>query len=135
MGIYEVGVYLAIIVVASICVFGIMWLLMRSMQPKRPRNRKRVALAAAAAGQSSRQVTQEPAGNDKEKKGKKEKNKKEKKKKASKNEEKLLKLTDLSDSRLLSQGETAAASKDKAKKGREKDSAGPEEQAPAAPED
>ena len=58
--------------------------------------------------------------------------KKEKKKKGSNNEEKLLKLKDLSDNRLLSLGETAASSKEKAKKGKEKDSAESQEQSPAA---
>jgi hypothetical protein len=130
VGFYEVGVYMAIIVVASICVFGIMWLLMKSMQPKRPKGRKRPALAAAVAGQSSKTVAQEPAG-----KGKDKKSKKEKKKKSSKNdEEKLLKLKDMSDSRLLSQGETAAASKDKPKKAKENEAAESQVQSPAPAE-
>ena len=134
MGFYEVGVYLAIIVVASICVFGIMWLLMKSMQPKRPKGRRRPALAAAVAGQSSRQLTQESVETGNEKKGKKEKGKKEKKKKAPGNkEEKLLKLKELPDNRLLQQGETAASSKGKAKN--EKASAESQEESPAAAED
>ena len=111
MDLYEVGVYLVIIVVASVCVFGIMWLLMRSMQPKRPRGRRRVAAAAAAAGGSApREMPKESSVPAKEKKNNK--NKKEKKKKEPKvREEKLLKLKELPDNRLLQQSEAPSASK------------------------
>ncbi|MCX6005699.1 MAG: hypothetical protein NTZ34_00335 [Chloroflexi bacterium] len=115
MDFYEVGVYMAIIIVASICVFGIMWLLMKSMQPKRPKGRKRAAMAAVAAGKAPKQIPQESSETIKEKKNaknKKDKNKKEKKSKSpKKGEEKLLALKDLPDNRLLPQGETSATSK------------------------
>lgn len=106
MGFYEVGIYLLIIVVASACVFGIMWLLMRSMQPKRPKSRKRAALAAVAAGQIPKQLP--PASDEGGKVKKNKKEKKEKKKKTSKGE-KLLELKDMPDNRLLEHGKGSAA--------------------------
>jgi hypothetical protein len=112
MDLYEVGVYLVIIVVASVCVFGIMWLLMRSMQPKRSRVRRRVASAAAAAGgRALKEVPEKSPVPEKEKKNNK--NKKEKKKKEPKvREEKLLELKELPDNRLLEPNEATAPSKD-----------------------
>jgi ABC-type glycerol-3-phosphate transport system permease component len=118
MDIYEVGVYLVIIVVASICVFGIMWLLMKSMQPKRSRARRRVAAAATVAGgPAPKVIPQQSSDSAKDKKNNKDnkdkKNKKEKKKKEPKvREEKLLKLKELPDNRLLPQSESPAPSKD-----------------------
>jgi hypothetical protein len=112
---YEIGVYLVIVIVACTCVFGIMWLLMKSMQPKRSKARKRVALAAAAAGKTPKQIPQESSKTVKEKKNsknKKEKNKKEKNSKAPKDgEEKLLALKELPDNRLLPPGESDASTK------------------------
>jgi hypothetical protein len=105
---YEVGVYLVIIVVASTCVFGVMWLLMRSMQPKRKPKRKG-APALAAAGSGPKQITQgssvrpEESGKKqppiKEPKGRKEKKAKIEKK------DKLLELKDLPDNKLLAEGQ------------------------------
>ena len=110
MDFYEVGVYLVIIIVACTCVFGIMWLLMKSMQPKRPKGRRRVALAAVAAGKAPKQIPQESSETVKEKKNVK--NKKEKKSKVPKNrEDKLLELKELPDNRLLPQGKAAASPK------------------------
>ncbi len=115
---------MAIIVVAAICVFGIMWLLMKSMQPKRSKARKRAALAAIAAGKTPKQIPQESSETVKEKKNtknKKEKNKKEKKSKSPKTgEDKLLALKDLPDSKLLPKGETAAPSKESHKNEKQK---------------
>jgi hypothetical protein len=134
MDIYEVGVYLVLIVVASVCVFGIMWLLMRSMQPKRPTARRRVAAAAAVAGRPApKEILQESSDSTKEKKDKK--NKKEKKKKEPKiREEKLLKLKEMPDNRLLKQTEASVPSKDapKDEKGK-KDEASSESGEKAAP--
>jgi hypothetical protein len=47
---YEVGVYLVIVIVASTSVFGVMWLLIRSMTPKRRKPRRGTALLKAGAG-------------------------------------------------------------------------------------
>jgi len=108
---YEVGVYLAIIVVACTCVFGVMWLLIRSMQPKRPRAQRRVAPAVVAAGKTPKQIPQESSQTIKEKKATK--NKREKKKKDSnKEEEKLLTLRELPDNRLLPLGDAKASAKE-----------------------
>jgi type IV secretory pathway VirB10-like protein len=130
---YEVGVYLVIIIVACICVFGIMWLLMKSMQPKRPKGRRRVALSAAAVGKTPRQIPQESAETVKEKKNvknKKEKKKKEKKSKAPKiREDRLLELKELPDNRLLPQGEAAASSKGTQQDEQQKTSQEPQEKA------
>lgn len=134
MGLYEVGVYLVIIVVASVCVFGIMWLLMRSMTPKRPKRRKRVALATAGTAGATKQLPQQSGETKKEKKDKK--NKKEKKEKKGKGakvqEEKLLKLKEMPDSRLLSQGTADASSKDKAGEGSEKPTGEIQDKSPVA---
>ncbi|MBN1376345.1 MAG: hypothetical protein JXA01_09330 [Dehalococcoidia bacterium] len=110
MGFYEVGIYLLIIVVASACVFGIMWLLMRSMQPKRSKSRKRAALATVAAGQVPKQLP--PVSGEQDKGKKNTKNKKEKKKKGPKGE-KLLELKDMPDNRLLAHGKVSSATQDK----------------------
>lgn len=48
MDIFEVSVYLLIIVVASVCVFGIMWLLMRSMTPRRALTKKEIEILKAS---------------------------------------------------------------------------------------
>jgi hypothetical protein len=114
MDLYEVGVYLVIIVVASACVFGIMWLLMRSMQPKRPARRRVATAAAVAGGRALKELPEKSSVSEKEKKNNK--NKKEKKKKEPNvREEKLLKLKELPDNRLLKQNEAPALSKDASK--------------------
>jgi hypothetical protein len=46
---YEIGVYLVIVLVASTSVFGVMWLLIRSMTPKRRKPRRGTALLKAGA--------------------------------------------------------------------------------------
>jgi hypothetical protein len=46
---YEIGVYLVIVLVASTSVFGVMWLLIRSMTPKRRKPRRATALLKAGA--------------------------------------------------------------------------------------
>jgi hypothetical protein len=94
---YEIGVYLVLIVVASTCVFGVMWLLMKSMQPKRPMPRRQVA-PALVAGKVPKQLTQGPAAKGK----KKENNKKSRVKK-----EKLIELRELPDGKLLPEGQAA----------------------------
>jgi len=138
---YEVGVYLAIIVVASACVFGIMWLLMRSMQPKRPRRTMRPAPALAAGvapkllpqGSPENADNQDKAGGKKQSKGKKEK--KEKKKKQPKGgEEKLLKLKELPDSRLLAKAEAPSPASDAAKKAEKSEAEKPADRAEARSE-
>ena len=48
MDFFEVGVYLLVIVVASGCTFGIIWLLMRSMTPVRPLTKKEIEMLKAA---------------------------------------------------------------------------------------
>ena len=50
MDFYEVGVYLVIVLVASTSVFGVIFLLMRSMVPKRRRSKRQVPLLKAGAG-------------------------------------------------------------------------------------
>ena len=133
MDFYEVGVYLVIIIVACTCVFGIMWLLMKSMQPKRPKGRKRVALAAVAAGKAPKQIPQESSETVKEMKNvknRKEKKKKEKKSKAPKTrEDKLLELKELPDNRLLPQGEASASPKGARQDEQQKPSGESQEQA------
>ena len=52
MDFYEVGIYLVIVLVASTSVFGVMWLLIRSMAPKRPKRKRKMALGGEAAGNS-----------------------------------------------------------------------------------
>lgn len=49
MDFYEIGVYLVIVLVASTSVFGVMWLLIRSMTPKRRKPRRNTALLKAGA--------------------------------------------------------------------------------------
>lgn len=49
MDFYEIGVYMVIVLVASTSVFGVMWLLIRSMTPKRRTPRRTTALVKAGA--------------------------------------------------------------------------------------
>jgi hypothetical protein len=106
---YEVGVYLVIVVVASACVFGVMWLLLRSMQPKRkPKRKGAPALAAAVNGpkqiaQGSSAKAEESA---KKRPSVKEKTSKKEKKEKIEKKDKLLELKDLPDSRLLAKGQS-----------------------------
>lgn len=103
MDFYEVGVYLVIIVVASTCVFGVMWLLMRSMQPKGKKAMKNPALASP--GNAPRQVAEKPP-------------RKTRYKKQSKNrKDKLITLKELPDSKLLPAGEADQSAPGKAKAG------------------
>lgn len=47
MDFYEIGVYLVIVIVASTSVFGVMFLLIRSMTPKRRKSKRSMALIRA----------------------------------------------------------------------------------------
>ena len=92
MDFFEVSVYLLIIVVASICVFGIMWLLMRSMTPRRALSKKEIEILKAAGVKRIPKAV--PIKAAKKGKGKgKDKNKDK--------DDKLLKLKDLSTDKLL----------------------------------
>jgi ABC-type glycerol-3-phosphate transport system permease component len=108
---YEVGVYLLIIVVASMCVFGIMWLLMRSMTPVRAISKKEIEILKAAGVKKIPKVV--PV-----KKGKKEKGNSKDKNKGK--DDKLLKLKELSDDKLLPENvQSAEAASKKSKKSSE----------------
>ncbi|MGA2367355.1 MAG: hypothetical protein ABSF74_02125 [Dehalococcoidia bacterium] len=114
MDFFEVGVYLLIIVVASVCVFGLMWLLMRSMKPVRPLSKKEIEMLKAA-GQTNipkyMQVKRVKAAKGKDKGKGKDKNKNRDK------DDKLLKLKDLSDDKLLPENiQNAEEASKKAKK-------------------
>jgi hypothetical protein len=94
---YEVGMYLLIIIVASGCVFGIMFLLMRSMRPKRPKRRRSVN------GQIKSAPIKRVAEEKEDKKDKDKKKDKSKKNRKSKKDE-LLELKDLPANKLLPEG-------------------------------
>lgn len=107
MDFFEIGVYLMIIVIAALCVFGVMWLLIKSMQPKKKSVRPHAAPALAASRTASKQITRGQADvpeDDIPVKGKKLKSEK-KGKKGKK--EKLLTVKELPDSMLLPAGEEA----------------------------
>ncbi|MHB8085946.1 MAG: hypothetical protein ACYDHZ_08970 [Dehalococcoidia bacterium] len=113
MDFYEVGVYLLIIVVASGCVFGIMWLLMRSMTPVRPLSKKEIEMLKAAGKTKIPKYV--PVKIVKKGKGK-DKNKEKDKDK----DEKLVKLKDMSADKLLPEmGQSSAEAPKKSKKSSE----------------
>lgn len=72
MDFYEVGVYLAIVGIAAVAVFGMLWFIIRSMTPKRRKSR-RTTTAMVKAGERV-PARQESKGKSKDKsKGKKKK--------------------------------------------------------------
>ena len=115
MDFYEVGVYLVIVIVASTSVFGVMWLLIRSMTPKRPKRKRKMALVGAGAGlglSAGSGIEGKPARKEKEKKKGKDKKSKGKK-------DGLMELKELPDSKMLQAGGDQA-SKDKDKQSKQK---------------
>lgn len=124
MDFYEVGVYLVIVIVASTSVFGVMWLLIRSMAPKRPKRKRKIALTGAAARTSL------SAGSGAGSKSTKKENKKGKDKKSKVKKDGLLELKELPDSKMLQAGgdqsskgkETPAKAKPEEEKDRGKES-------------
>lgn len=92
MDFYEVGVYLVVIVVASMCTFGIIWLLMRSMTPVRPLTKKEIEMLKAAGQKKIPKYV--PVKRVKAAKGKD-------KGKGKDKEDNLLRLKELSDNKLL----------------------------------
>jgi hypothetical protein len=64
---YEIGVYLVIVLVASTSVFGVMWLLIRSMTPKRRKPRRGAALLKAGAEVKPARNAKKKNGNGKSK--------------------------------------------------------------------
>ena len=95
MDFYEVGVYLVVIIVASACVFGIMFLLMRSMSPKRPKRKR--AVESQVKGGQVKKITEEKADKKDNDKKKNKKNRKPKK-------DELLELKELPANKLLPEG-------------------------------
>lgn len=117
MDLFEVGVYLLVIVVASGCVFGIMWLLMRSMTPVRPLTKKEIEMLKAAGKTKIPKYV--PVKIVKKAKGKgKDKNKDKYKDKDK--DENLVKLKDMSADKLLPEmGQSPEESSKKPKKSSE----------------
>jgi ABC-type glycerol-3-phosphate transport system permease component len=111
---FEVSVYLLIIVVAAICVFGIMWLLMRSMTPRRALTKKEIEILKAAGVKKIPKAVPVKAAKKEKGKGKDKDNHK---------DDKLLKLKELSDDKLLPENIQSAekGSKKAGKSSREKD--------------
>jgi hypothetical protein len=109
MDFFEVGIYLMIVIVAGAVAFGIMWMMMRAMRPKRARRRRPSGPVQVVAGKQVGLLPQgnvEVAGTEKtEKRGKRDRSEREKgrkeEKKSRDRDDSLPKLKDLPDERLL----------------------------------